>query len=309
MIVPFLDGFMSFSKVPITWIIILLNTFLFSQNYNLSQECQEEFQAWYQDEDFLYTQGQLYKQFKQGRDLAQVSDMPTLGRLAFRDEEFMRSAKSVVAVGDSVAIAKWRDQVQDFLILRSYYPPLMLGMSDVQKDFFSTISYQFYHEGFAHLFGNILLILIVGGFLERRSSGLWVFGVYLVGGSLAALAFTLSGHLTGAPLVGASGSLCALLGFLFVTEMKTQTRLFYMILPLRRYVGFVFVPTAYWVLWLCMLEDLSGWLAQPAAVASGVAHVVHLMGFLMGIGLGGIYLIIQSSSLTSNSMTSAHENI
>ena len=292
MIIPFLDGFMAFSKVPVTWMLILLNTFLFSQNYSLSKDCQTEFQAWYQDSEFLYTQGQVYKQFSQKRDVAQVSDMETLGRLAFRDEQFLNRAPAKKWSGDQIAIKEWKSQVTDFLVLRAYYPPLLLGVSDFQKDFFSTISYQFYHEGFAHLLGNVLLVLIVGGFLERRYSGLTVFSVYLIGGSLAALLFTMTKSMSGAPLVGASGSLCALLGFMFFMEYKTKTRLFYMILPIKKYMGFVFVPTVYWVLWLCMVEDVSGWLSQSSVFSSGVAHGVHLLGFAVGIGLGFSYKIL-----------------
>ncbi len=291
MIIPFLDGFMTFSRVPITWILIMLNVFLFSQNYTLSQDCQYQFQSWYKNEEFLYTQGQIYKQFNQKRDIARISDMTTLGRLAFRDEKFIGEAPLRQWSGDRVAIAKWREQLQDFLVLRAYYPPLMLGVSEVQSDFFSTISYQFYHEGFTHLLGNLLLILIVGGYLERRYRGLTVFSVYLLGGSIAALVFSLTGLISGAPLVGASGSLCALLGFLFVTDYKTKTRLFYMILPMRRYMGFVFVPTMYWVLWLCMAEDLSGWLAQPSMFSGGIAHAIHLLGFVVGMMLALVFRI------------------
>ncbi len=289
MIIPFLDGFMTFSRVPVTWILIMLNAFLFSQNYSLSKDCQQEFQAWYKNEQFLYTQGQLYKQFNGSRDVARVKDMETLGRLAFRDEAFMSSAPAKDWSGDQVAIDQWRNEVQEFLVLRAYYPPLMLGVSEIHQDFFATISYQFYHEGFAHLLGNVLLILIIGGFLERKYSGLAVFSVYLVGGSLAAFAYMVLGNLSGAPLVGASGSLCALLGFLFFCDYKTKTRLFYIILPSRKYMGFVFVPTVYWVLWLCMAEDVSGWLAQPSMFSSGVAHAVHLLGFVVGIAMGFVY--------------------
>jgi membrane associated rhomboid family serine protease len=289
MIIPFLDGFMTFSRVPVTWILIMLNAFLFSQNYSLSQDCQNEFQHWYHDEDFLYTQGQVYRQFSQKRDIARVQDMKTLGRLAFRDEAFMQMAVSQEWKGDQIAIKEWRHSLSDFLVLRAYYPPFLLGVSEGRQDFFSTISYQFYHEGLAHFLGNILLILIVGGYLERRYSGLTVLSVYLVGGCFAALAFIFLGHLSGAPLVGASGSLCALLGFLFVADYKTETRLFYILLPFRNYMGFVFVPTMYWVLWLCMAEDLSGWLAQPAMFSSGIAHAVHLLGFAGGAGLAFLY--------------------
>ena len=50
-------------------------------------------------------------------------------------------------------------------------------------------------------------------------------------------------------------------------------------------MGFVYIPTAYWVIGLCTLEDLSGWLAHPSAFAGGIAHAIHLLGFLVGTGL------------------------
>lgn len=286
MIVPFLDGFMMFSRAPITWLIILLNAFLFSQNYSLSNDCQEQFEAWYQDTDFLYTQGQIYKQFSNKPEAKKIKDMETLGRLAFRDEAFMSRAPQSTWSGDSVAIKSWKRDISEFMVVRAYYPPLLLGMSDSRKDFISSLSYQFYHEGFFHLLGNMMLVLIVGGYLERRYSGSLVFATYVVGGSLAALLFAQTSGMSGAPLVGASGSLCALLGLLFSLEFKNKTRLFYMFLPAPGYMGFVSVSTIYWVILFCMIEDVSGWMAQPEAFSSGVAHLVHLLGFIVGVTIG-----------------------
>lgn len=286
MIIPFLDGFLRFSRAPVTWLLILLNVFFFSQNYQLSKGCQEQFQAWYDDQDFLYTQGQVYKQFNKDRSLASISDNELIGRLAFKDEGFLSIATTSDWLGDQVAIKSWKSDLNGFMALRAYYPPLMFGVSDSQDNFFSYISYQFFHEGFYHLLGNVLLILLVGGFLERRFPGLLIFGVYLVGGGLSALFYSFSSSMSGAPLVGASGSLCALLGFLFITHLKKKTRLFYMVLPAKGYMGFVFIPTVYWVLWLCMIEDVSGWISQPILFSSGVAHLVHLFGFMVGALLG-----------------------
>lgn len=289
MIIPFLDGFLTFSKAPVTWILILLNVFLFSQNYTLSKECQTEFESWYEDKDFLYTQGQVYRQFNPSRDIARVKDMELLGRLAFKDHDFLTQAPEIEWSGDRVALSDWKRDVGDFMVLRAYYPPFILGMSRQQGDFFSTVSYQFFHEGFFHLLGNVLLILIVGGFIEQRYSGLTVLTLYLVGGSLAAFVFQWTVGLGGSPLIGASGSLCTLLGFLLITQLKVKTRLFYMMLPLKRYAGFVFVPTFYWVLWLCMVEDVSGYLAQPSLFSSGVAHLVHIYGFVIGMAFGYLF--------------------
>jgi membrane associated rhomboid family serine protease len=302
-IIPFLDGFLSFSKAPITWLIILLNVFLFSQNYGLSQDCQSQFESWYKDNNFLYTQGQIYKQFSKKRDVARVEDMTILGRLAFKDELFLNQAPLKKWVGDSIAIQTWREDISLFMLLRSYYPPMLLGVSDSQKDFFSFISYQFYHESFYHMLGNVLLVLLIGGFLERRYSGLIVFSVYILGGFLAAFFYSQSSGMSGSPLVGASGSLCALLGFFFVMEFYNKTRLFYMLLPFKKYSGFVLVPTCYWVIWLCMIEDLSGLLSQPQIYSSGVAHLVHLFGFFVGICIALIFKLVSQWSFWQPSQT------
>lgn len=292
MIIPFLDGFMTFSKAPITWLIILANVFLFSQNYGLSNDCQIQFEAWYQDDDFIFAQGQIYKQYTEKREIASIRDYNLLGRIAFRDNYFLEDAPKREWSGDPIAIQKWKNSIADFKVLRGYYPPLMLGVSEEQKDIFAFISYQFYHEGFLHLVGNALLVLLVGAYLERRHSGITVFVIYLLGGCAAAYMYSLSSSIGGSPLVGASGSLCALLGFLVVSEFKTKTRLMYILLPAKKYMGFVFVPTFYWVIWLCMIEDVSGWLAQSQILSSGVAHIVHIFGFMVGAGIGFIYLLL-----------------
>lgn len=283
MIIPFLDGLLTFSRAPITWLIILLNVFLFSQNYGLSQECQEQFGAWYEDSDFLYTQGQVYKQFSKEREIASVSDMTLLGRLAFRDDQFLQQASAGRWTGDPVALRSWKEDLSLFNSLRGYYPPALLGVSSDQQDAFAFVSYQFFHEGFLHLFGNVLLVLLIGGYLERRYSGSLVFAVYLLGGVLSAYLYTQINGVSGAPLIGASGSLCSLLGFMWVMEFEKKTRLFYILLPRSDYMGFVSVATCYWVPWLFVLEDIAGWLSQPDAYASGVAHLVHIYGFAVGI--------------------------
>ncbi len=308
MIVPILDGLLTFTKAPITWILLLLNVFLFSQNYHLAQDCHSQFQVWYEDTDFLYTQGQVYSQFKSQRDLANFKDMKTLGRIAFRDELFLQQALKTPWSGDQIALKEWKQNLSEYLVLRDYYPPVTLGISEKYKDFFAHISYQFYHESFYHLIGNLLLILIIGAYLEQRTSGLTVFTVYLLGGGLAALIHSSLGGLSAAPLIGASGSLCALLGFLLITEFKTKTRLFYILLPMKGYMGFILIPTVYWVVWLFVIEDIAGWLAQSPLISTGVAHSIHLLGFGFGALLGWIYLrLIENKFVLPRKMTFAYK--
>ena len=286
---------MSFRHVPVVWILVLCNLFLFSKNYGLSKACQEQFEFWYEDSNFLNTQGRVYRQYLGNRKLAGIEDNQVLGRLAFRDQNFLNLAHQNKWTGDQLAIKLWQSDLSEFLLVRSFYPPMNLGMSESQSDFFSTLSYQFYHDGFMHLLGNLFLILIIGGYLEQRHSGLLVFGTYLLSGSVSAMIYTYLGLGSGAPLVGASGSLCGLIGLLLALEFMKPTRLFYIILPHKDYMGFLQVPTLYWVLLFCMIDDVSGWLSHPEDLSGGVAYSVHIFGFGVGIFIGGVIRLLKAS--------------
>lgn len=297
MIIPFLDGLLTFSRAPITWILLMTNVFFFAQNYQLSKTCQQRFEKWYDDSHFMYVQGQTYAQF-QSRKMASmartnpwhnIKEFETMGRLSLKDNDYLNVAAKANWVGDDVAIEDWRLELTDFLSLRDVYPPFILGLSAQHKDSLAYLSYQFYHESFSHLLGNLLLVLLIGAYLERRTSGYTIFIVYILGGAVSACLLNYTVGLTAAPLIGASGSLCALLGFLMITEWKTKTKLFYIFLPIKHYMGFTRVRTAYWVILLFVIEDIAGWLAQTQFTTSGVSHAIHLYGFFVGVLLGFLY--------------------
>ncbi len=136
MIVPFLDGFLSFIRAPITWLLVLFNIFSFFQSYELSRNCQSKLVHWYKDHDFLYTQGRVYRQYENHGALIRVGNMEVLGRLAFQDQGFLDVALEKSWQGDQVAIALWRKDLSEFLSLRASYPPMIFGMTDFQKNFF-----------------------------------------------------------------------------------------------------------------------------------------------------------------------------
>ena len=318
MIFPFLDGFLSFRKIPVTWCLLILNFCVFIQSYDLSRACQERFKNWTQDPNFLHTQGQLYQKFLNLP--SPVENTERLGLMAFRDESFLsqsyggrtqRDLSQIPRTGESYirpqvelgessrressqkesslprALASWEKNRDTFLVLRAYYPAFLLGVSETQQNFLSFITYQFIHDEMGHLLVNLILLLIIGGFLETRWGGLWVLGMYLLGGAWGAFFYVYLQWVDATPLVGASGSVCALLGFLLKTKWSERTRLFYMIFPLRPYIGFVSVPTFLWMFWLFIFEDLGGVMAQSSLALNPVAHGVHLLGFGAGV-FGGI---------------------
>jgi membrane associated rhomboid family serine protease len=127
------------------------------------------------------------------------------------------------------------------------------------------ISAMFIHEGFWHLFGNMITLYFFGTFLVRLIGSNWFVSLYFVGGIIGnALYLWL-----GAPLslaIGASGAVYAIAGALVVMMPKLPVRL-YFVLP---------VP-----LWAVVLVFFVIWSFLP-----GVAWQAHLGGLAVGLIAG-----------------------
>ena len=74
------------------------------------------------------------------------------------------------------------------------------------------VTSMFLHGGWAHLFGNMLYLLIFGLHLERQLGGRRFLGFYLICGVLAALAQVSAHPFSDLPTVGASGAISGALG-------------------------------------------------------------------------------------------------
>ena len=133
------------------------------------------------------------------------------------------------------------------------------------------VSYMFCHANFGHLFFNMLSLYIFGVQLERRMGSGEFLLFYLVSGIGAGLVTMLVNNATGQGLVyvvGASGAVFAVL--LAFAAFFPDTRIFiFGILPMR-------APTA--VLVFAAIEVFF----MFTNINSGVAHLAHLAGVLIG---------------------------
>lgn len=139
--------------------------------------------------------------------------------------------------------------------------------------FTTLISYQFLHGGFFHLAGNMLYLWIFGDNLEMMLGRLRYLAFYLLGGVLAAASQVLSGPGSGLPMIGASGSIAAVLGGYLLLFPRNQVQvLFWLIF----FVRVIKVP-AVLLLGLWFLLQVMG------AGGPGVAWMAHIGGFVAGI--------------------------
>lgn len=305
MIVPILNGLLSFKKAPVTWILVALNvlvmlSFSLSSSYNSNA-----YSKLSEDESFLKIQGSLYQSYLKSqsshrlkRDLASNLEkndgksLMTLGLLAFRDESFLHSDLKDSQFSDKVAYFYWKNKVNKFLKRQSRSMGHLLGISSYDHSLSTWASYMFAHGSWAHLISNMVFLLIVGASLELSLGGFGLLVVYLFSGFIAAGVFILFSGLSASPLVGASGAVSGLITLFAVLNWRRPARYFYFLfVPQRKALGWVFLPGAL-IFYMWIVADLAGYLSQSHFTGGGVAHTAHLGGHLTGLIVGLALLAI-----------------
>ena len=159
----------------------------------------------------------------------------------------------------------------------------------------SLVTSLFLHGGLAHLVGNMIFLIVFGDNVEDRLGHGRFTLFYLVGGFAATLSYALLNPNSIVPLVGASGSIAAVLGAYLLCYPRARVMtlvpfplyLVALVLPgvrIRRFlliVAVVGMPA--WLL-------LGGWFVLQAYAAGTpvdqqVAYEAHIGGFLAGIVL------------------------
>ena len=142
----------------------------------------------------------------------------------------------------------------------------------------SYITYQFIHYSPLHFFGNILVMIMATTYLEQDITSRNYVLVYLISGVVSASVFSIM-HLSDKyMLLGASGAIFGLLGFMFVRFPERKIPMF---------LGPILMPAVkvkYAVLFLFIFEVILTF----TMTTDGVAHIGHVAGAIAGIILGNI---------------------
>ncbi len=145
------------------------------------------------------------------------------------------------------------------------------------------LTHMFLHGGLGHLLGNLLILFLVGPFVEDAWGRPLYAGFYLFSG-LAAAVVHLAFHAGSmVPVIGASGAIAGVMGAFLVRYWNTRMRFFYMI-------GFIVRGTFTAPSWLMLslwaaLEIVSGVASSTAGIVAGTAHWAHVGGFATGVGV------------------------
>jgi membrane associated rhomboid family serine protease len=150
-----------------------------------------------------------------------------------------------------------------------------------QPVYITLLSSIFMHGGLAHIFGNMIFLLIFGDNLENRIGHLRYLIFYLVTGILASLAHVFATSYLGGdtliPTLGASGAISGVLGgyILLFPRRRVRVILFYFITE----VPAIFALGMWFVFQLISGIGMLG----PGAQEGGVAYAAHIGGFIAGL--------------------------
>jgi membrane associated rhomboid family serine protease len=146
-----------------------------------------------------------------------------------------------------------------------------LAPRDVVPPPFTILTSMFLHAGFLHLLGNMWFLWIFGDNVEERL-GSWRFLVfYILTGVVGAVAQCVLMPASPVPMVGASGAVAGVLGG------------YVLLFPRARVVSFAVIGLFAIPAWVF----LGLWFAAQFLLdeTSGIAWMVHVGGFLAGLGL------------------------
>ncbi|MCH7548417.1 MAG: rhomboid family intramembrane serine protease [Candidatus Krumholzibacteriota bacterium] len=153
---------------------------------------------------------------------------------------------------------------------------------------FTAVGAAFLHFGWVHLIGNLVYLLLFGGYLEDRL-GIFLYTALFVGsavvGNVAQGFYNTNALHIDTGIIGASGAVSGILGAFLVRLYGTRVRIAYWVfLPLHGYTraGRVYLPVVFAVaIWV--LLQVSRGLIQLEGASASVAYMTHIAGFAFGV--------------------------
>ena len=154
--------------------------------------------------------------------------------------------------------------------------------------YITLITSMFMHGGFAHIFGNMLFLMIFGDNIENRLGHLRYLLFYLICGIIASLAHVFvsvsSGSSTLIPSLGASGAISGVLGgyLLLFPKRRVRVVMFYQLMEVPAIVAIG--------IWFAF-QLISGIGILGGTEGGGVAYGAHIGGFIAGLLLVKFFAI------------------
>lgn len=165
-------------------------------------------------------------------------------------------------------------------ITETYIPRLIIyrfGFVPAEFSFLTLFSSQFLHGGWAHLIGNMVILVLLGITVEQLLGSFNYTLFYLLSGAFGAVVYGLVHFGSPMPAVGASGAISGLMGMYVAAYGKRKIRFFYWI---GVYFNYAKLPA---------LMMLPVWVGKEVFdfffTESNVGYTAHAGGLVAGAGL------------------------
>jgi membrane associated rhomboid family serine protease len=153
----------------------------------------------------------------------------------------------------------------------------------------------FMHGGILHIAGNMLFLWVFGNNIEDRLGRVKFLLFYLLAGLIAVYTQALIDTSSTAPTIGASGAIAGVLGAyaLLFPRARVLTLIFIIF-----FVTLVEIPAlillAVW--FILQFVPALGQVAVETGGGEGVAYFAHVGGFVFGLAVAGVILLVSGRS-------------
>lgn len=201
-----------------------------------------------------------------------------------------------ILIGINVLVFLWelslsQTTLQEAFIDLSVVPAKITADPLSVEAFMDIVRSMFFHGGIDHIAGNMLYLWLFGDNVEDRLGQLLFIILYFASGFAAALAQVIIDPNSTIPLVGASGAIAGVLGSYLVLFPGVKVR---GLMPIGRAA-----TMAEWPAWMVLgmwfvlqLINGVGSLSADSAYGGGVAFFAHIGGFVLGMILTGLFMLI-----------------
>ncbi len=311
MIVPYPWRWFSFSTTPFTFLLIAFLILVHFSLWFLQGDSLKKSYQLFKKENSILTSGHLYSQYlhQKGKTAKfeflvpqQKTYFEQMGYLSRKDLQFVEESLDYSFFGDPLLIQQWREEMSTWKseYYQSHYMTygLVFGVPKFDSTF-RYFTYQFVHSNIVHLLGNLLFLYFFGMMVELFMGGFVMLIVFLGGGVFAGWFYKVSllwvfGQMTSAPLVGASGSITALMAFYFMIEYNPRVKFFYFFAPIEKYFG-SFYASKWLMLPVLFVPDFVDFISIVPELGQQIGFAAHLGGMLYGFVMGFILRLVWPS--------------
>ena len=179
------------------------------------------------------------------------------------------------------------------LVPARYTIPHIASYFSIGQQLFSLVSFMFLHGGFWHLLGNMWSLYIFGDNVEDRLGSFRYLVFYFLCGIVSGLSHLIFNPFSNMPTIGASGAIAGVMGAYFILHPKARILT---LIPIIIIPYFVEIPAFLFLGFWFLLQFYN--IAISQANVSGIAWWAHIGGFVFGMILLKIFLVLPSMGIT-----------